>query len=81
MLVKVCNLGVRNGDTVELGFKLTHEMMAQMVGTTRSRVTLFMNRLRNRGVVEHGRSFVIHVPTLMQRAEELPRLPFGALSA
>jgi CRP/FNR family transcriptional regulator, cyclic AMP receptor protein len=32
-----------------------------MVGTTRSRVTFFMNKFRRQGWVEYGRSLLIHV--------------------
>jgi CRP/FNR family transcriptional regulator, cyclic AMP receptor protein len=61
LLLKLCRLGVMTGDTVEIPVKLTHDMMAQMVGTTRSRVTFFMNKFRRQGWVEYGRSLLIHV--------------------
>ena len=61
LLVKLCRLGVRRGDTVQIPVKLTHELMAQMVGTTRSRVTFFMNKFRKQGIVEYGRELLIHV--------------------
>ena len=51
LLLKLCKLGVANGDAVEIPVKLTHDMMAQMVGTTRSRVTFFMNKFRRLGWV------------------------------
>jgi len=61
LLLKLCRLGVMNGDAVEIPVKLTHDMMAQMVGTTRSRVTFFMNKFRRLGWVEYGRALIIHV--------------------
>ena len=39
LLLKLCRLGVMTGGTVEIPVRLTHDMMAQMVGTTRSRIT------------------------------------------
>jgi hypothetical protein len=35
-------------------------MMAQIVGTTRSRVTFFMNKFRREGLVEYGRTLIVH---------------------
>jgi CRP/FNR family transcriptional regulator, cyclic AMP receptor protein len=61
LLLKICRLGVMTGSTVEIPVRLTHDMMAQMVGTTRSRVTFFMNKFRRQGWVEYGRSLLIHV--------------------
>jgi CRP-like cAMP-binding protein len=33
---------------------LSHEIMAEMVGTTRSRITLFMNKFRKMGLIEYN---------------------------
>jgi CRP/FNR family cyclic AMP-dependent transcriptional regulator len=60
LLLKLCPLGVTTGGAVELPVRLTHDMMAQMVGTTRSRVTFFMNKFRRQGWVEYGRSLLIY---------------------
>jgi CRP/FNR family cyclic AMP-dependent transcriptional regulator len=61
LLLKLCRLGVMTGDTVEIPVRLTHDMLAQMVGTTRSRVTFFMNKFRRQGWVEYGSSLRIRV--------------------
>jgi CRP-like cAMP-binding protein len=34
--------------------KLSQEMLAEMIGTTRSRINLFMNKFRNLGFIEYG---------------------------
>jgi CRP-like cAMP-binding protein len=34
--------------------KISQEMLADMIGTTRSRVNLFMNRFRKLGFVDYG---------------------------
>jgi CRP/FNR family transcriptional regulator, cyclic AMP receptor protein len=60
LLIKLCRLGIRKGDSVEIPVRLTHDMMAQIVGTTRSRVTFFMNKFRREGLVEYGRTLVVH---------------------
>ena len=34
--------------------KLSHEMLAEMIGTTRSRVNFFMNKFRKLGLIEYN---------------------------
>jgi CRP/FNR family transcriptional regulator, cyclic AMP receptor protein len=60
LLLKLCRLGNRKGSSVEIPVRLTHDMMAQIVGTTRSRVTFFMNKFRREGLVEYGRTLIVH---------------------
>ena len=50
----------KEGKPVAVIPKLTQETLAEMVGTTRSRVSLFMNRFRNMGLVDYDASG-IHV--------------------
>jgi CRP/FNR family transcriptional regulator, cyclic AMP receptor protein len=40
--------------------KISQETLAEMVGTTRSRVSFFMNRFRKLGFIEYGGELVIH---------------------
>jgi len=47
-----------------LGPKISHRVLATMVGTTRSRITFFMNRFRILGFVAPGRPTVIHTAKL-----------------
>ena len=44
--------------------KISHRVLATMVGTTRSRITFFMNRFRSLGFVAPGRPTVIHTAKL-----------------
>ena len=39
---------------------LSHQMLAQMIGTTRSRVTFFMNRFRKLGFVQYNGEMQVH---------------------
>ena len=46
--------------------KITHETLAEMVGTTRARITFFMNKFRKLGLIEYNgevrvRSSLLHV--------------------
>jgi CRP/FNR family transcriptional regulator, cyclic AMP receptor protein len=34
--------------------KMTHELLAEMVGTTRARVSFFMNRFRKMGFIHYN---------------------------
>jgi len=40
--------------------KITQEMLAEMVGTTRARVSFFMNRFRKLGFIEYNGELHIH---------------------
>jgi len=40
--------------------KISHQMLAQMIGTTRSRVTFFLNRFRKLGFIEYNGEMQIH---------------------
>jgi CRP/FNR family transcriptional regulator, cyclic AMP receptor protein len=42
--------------------KMSQEMLAEMIGTTRSRVSFFMNRFRKLGFIDYdgGSGFQVH---------------------
>lgn len=65
-------LGVRTGDAAVLGYKLTQEEFAEMVGTTRSRIGFFMKRFRQQGLIEVGRGsrLLVHEPRLRRYIAE-----------
>jgi len=48
------------GDPESLIPKITQETLAEMVGTTRSRVSFFMNRFRNLGFIEYNGRIRVH---------------------
>jgi len=39
---------------------ITQETLAEMIGTTRSRVSFFMNRFRDRGFIEYNGRIRVH---------------------
>jgi CRP-like cAMP-binding protein len=43
---------------------ITHEILAEMVGTTRSRVSFFMNRFRSLGLIDYKDRIRVHKPQL-----------------
>jgi CRP-like cAMP-binding protein len=44
--------------------KISQETLAEMVGTTRSRVSFFMNRFRKLGFIDYGDRIRVHKPLL-----------------
>ncbi len=40
--------------------QITQDMLAEMVGTTRSRVSFFMNRFRKLGFIDYNRGIRVH---------------------
>jgi CRP-like cAMP-binding protein len=43
---------------------LSHETLAEMVGTTRSRITSFMNKFRKMGLIEYNGKLVVRAELL-----------------
>ncbi len=39
--------------------KMSHDMLATMVGTTRSRVTYFMNKFKNQGFIDYDKGIMV----------------------
>lgn len=54
-------LGVEEGGYITLDQKISHEELSQIVGTTRPRITAFIQKFRSRGlVVTVGRAIKVH---------------------
>ncbi len=49
-----------NGQTLPVVERLSHETLAEMIGTTRSRVTFFMNRFRKLGFIDYDGGMHVH---------------------
>jgi CRP/FNR family transcriptional regulator, cyclic AMP receptor protein len=45
-------MGKKDPRSIRIELKITHEELSEMVGTTRPRITLFMQRFRNLGLIE-----------------------------
>ena len=48
------------GDPEQYIPKISHETLAEMIGTTRSRVSFFMNRFRSLGFIEYNGRIKVH---------------------
>jgi len=54
---------------------ITHEVLAEMVGTTRSRVSFFMNRFRKLGFIDYKGRIQVHKSLLnVVPLDQLPGL-------
>ncbi|HEY2932836.1 MAG TPA: Crp/Fnr family transcriptional regulator [Acidobacteriota bacterium] len=62
-LLKLSRFGEKHREYLHVP-KLSHEMLAEMVGTTRPRVTHFMNKFRKLGLIEYN-DVVILRPALL----------------
>jgi CRP/FNR family cyclic AMP-dependent transcriptional regulator len=49
--------------------KISHDTLATMVGTTRSRITYFMNKFKDRGYIDYGKGILVR-PSLSMVIQE-----------
>jgi CRP/FNR family transcriptional regulator, cyclic AMP receptor protein len=59
VLLRLAHLDVNGPAVVEIPV-LSHQVLAEMVGTTRPRVNLFMNRFRKRGFIGYDGALEVH---------------------
>jgi CRP/FNR family transcriptional regulator, cyclic AMP receptor protein len=57
-LLKLAKYGTRDGPRPIS--HMTHEMLAERVGTTRARITHFMNKFRRLGLIEYNGAIKVH---------------------
>jgi len=60
MLLLLANFG-KEGQPEPIIAQISQETLAEMIGTTRSRVSFFMNKFRKLGLIEYGHSGGIEV--------------------
>jgi CRP/FNR family transcriptional regulator, cyclic AMP receptor protein len=68
VLLRLAHLDKRGPTAVEIP-TLSHQVLAEMVGTTRQRINLFMNRFRKRGLINYNGRIEIHksLKTVLRR--------------
>jgi CRP/FNR family cyclic AMP-dependent transcriptional regulator len=59
ILLRLAHLDKRGPTVVEIPI-LSHQVLADMVGTTRPRVNLFMNQFRKRGLISYDGGLEVH---------------------
>lgn len=64
-------LGLRDGVWLRVDPKISHEELSQIVGTTRPRITAFMQKFRKLGLIEKaGRATLVHHAKMRTFVEE-----------
>ena len=59
VLLRLAHLDGKGPATIKIPL-LSHQVLAEMVGTTRSRVNLFMNRFRKKKFIDYNGSLEVH---------------------
>lgn len=72
-LLLLANFG-RDGTPQKIIGKVSQETLAEMIGTTRSRVSYFMNRFRKLGFVEYNGHLEVHSSLLNVVLHEKPQI-------
>jgi CRP-like cAMP-binding protein len=71
ILLLMADLG-KSGETETVIPRITQETLAEMVGTTRSRVSFFMNRFRESGFIDYDGDIRVHRSLLRVILEDQP---------
>ena len=72
-LLLLANFG-KEGDPEPVLAKISQETLAEMIGTTRSRVSVFMNKFRKLGLIDYNGHIEIHRSLLNVVLHEKPQI-------
>ena len=73
LLLLLANFG-KEGDAPPVPVTLSQETLAEMIGTTRSRVSFFMNRFRKKGFIDYNGKIEVHRSLLDAVLREKPQI-------
>jgi CRP/FNR family transcriptional regulator, cyclic AMP receptor protein len=73
LLLLLANFG-KEGKPEPIVAKISQETLAEMIGTTRSRVSFFMNRFRKLGFITYNGSIQVHSSLLNAVLHEQPQI-------
>ena len=73
LLLLLANFG-KEGTPEPIVGKYSQEMLAEMIGTTRSRVSFFMNKFRKLGLIEYNGKLEVHKSLLNMVLQEKPEI-------
>lgn len=77
VLLLMANFG-KEGKPVPIIAKISQETLAQIVGTTRSQVSTFMNKFRQLGFIEYNGELQVHNSLLNVILHDTPQLRRGS---
>ncbi len=72
-LLLLANFG-KEGDATPIPVALSQETLAEMIGTTRSRVSFFMNKFRKKGFIDYNGKIEVHRSLLDAVLREKPQI-------
>lgn len=72
-LLQLADFG-ENGGSDGLVPKISQQVLAEMIGTTRARVSFFMNRFRKLGLIEYNGTLRVHRHRLLRMRQSLGEL-------
>jgi CRP-like cAMP-binding protein len=69
-------MGKKDPRSIRIELKITHEELSEMVGTTRPRISLFMQRFHHLGLMETNkdRFFIIKETKLAQYLAQITKI-------
>jgi CRP/FNR family cyclic AMP-dependent transcriptional regulator len=73
LLLLLANFG-KEGDAAPVAVTLSQETLAEMIGTTRSRVSFFMNKFRKKGFIDYNGKIEVHRSLLDAVLREKPHI-------
>jgi CRP-like cAMP-binding protein len=73
LLLLLANFG-KEGNAPPVPVTLSQETLAEMIGTTRSRVSFFMNRFRKKGFIDYNGKIEVHRSLLDAVLREKPQI-------
>jgi CRP/FNR family cyclic AMP-dependent transcriptional regulator len=76
LLLLLANFG-KEGGGEPIAVTLSQETLAEMIGTTRSRVSFFMNKFRKKGFIDYNGKIEVHRSLLDAVLHEKPQIDEG----
>ena len=73
LLLLLANFG-EDGGAQPIAINLSQETLAEMIGTTRSRVSFFMNRFRKKGYIDYNGTIEVHRSLLDAVLRDKPQI-------
>ncbi len=73
LLLLLANFG-QDGGAQPIAINLSQETLAEMIGTTRSRVSFFMNKFRKKGYIDYNGKIEVHRSLLDAVLHEKPQI-------
>lgn len=74
LLLLLANFGKRNGKPTPIDASTNQATLAEMIGTTRSRVSFFLNKFRKLGLISYNGKIEVHRSLLNAVLHDKPQL-------